>query len=345
MMNISDASFFKTIRDFLTVYLPKQRRVSNNTVQSYRVSLNLYVDFLTEKLNLPLQRLSYDNVNRETVTAFLDWLQNERGCSAATRNQRLMAIRSFAKYSAMIDAANLYIQSEVGKVPVQKSPSKIVEFLSDDSLKALLEQPNRSKRNGLRDSFFMILMYDTAARCQEMLDLKLRDFVLDFASPYVMLTGKGNKTRAVPLMDKTVQHLNHYLDKFHPAETRKNDDSLFYTIIHGRKNQMSPDTVAHFMKKYGKSAKPLCADFPDNIHPHQLRHTRAIGWYRGGIPLVLVSELLGHANVNTTQVYAYADTEMKRRAINKAMSQDESEQEAAVWQGDDDLIKKLYGLR
>lgn len=344
-MNFADASFFKTIRDFLTVYLPKQRRFSKNTVRAYRVSLNLYLDYLSEKMGLSLSELSFDHVNRATVAAFLDWLQAERSCTATTRNQRLMALRSFAKYASMMDSSNLFIQAEINKVPVQKSPSKIVEFLSDASLKALLAQPDRSKRTGLRNSFFMILMYDTAARCQEMLDLRINDFVLDSPSPYVYLTGKGNKTRTVPLMGKTVQHLNYYLDRFHPSESRKGNDYLFFTVIHGRRNQMSPDTVASFMKKYGEQAKSSCADFPGCVHPHQLRHTRAIDWYRGGVPLVLVSELLGHANVNTTQVYAYADTEMKRKAIQKAMPQDVTEQEPAIWKGDDDLIKKLYGLR
>lgn len=343
-MDFADASFFKTIRDFLTVYLPKQRRFSVNTVRAYRISLNLYLDYLSETARVPLSGLSFDHVNRESVAAFLDWLQAERGCAATTRNQRLMALRSFAKYAAMMDAANLFIQAEIDKVPVQKSPSKIVEFLSDASLKALLAQPDRNRRTGLRNSFFMILMYDTAARCQEMLDLKLKDFVLDCPNPYVYLTGKGSKTRTIPLMEKTVQHLNYYLDRFHPAEIRSGDSHLFYTVIHSRRNKMSPDTVASFMKKYGEQAKAVCADFPGSVHPHQLRHTRAIGWYRGGVPLILVAELLGHANVNTTQVYAYADTEMKRAAIQKAMPLDDSEQESAIWKGDDDLIKKLYGL-
>lgn len=343
-MNFADALFFKTIRDFLTVYLPKQRRFSKNTVKAYRISLNLYLDYLSEKMGLPLSELSFDHVNRESVTAFLDWLQTERKCSAATRNQRLMALRSFVNYAAMLNPANVFIQSEINKVSIQKSASKIVEFLSDTSLKALLAQPDRNKSIGLRNSFLMILMYDTAARCQEILDLRLKDFVLDCSNPYVYLTGKGNKTRTVPLMEKTVQHLNFYCERFHPAETRKGDDYLFYTVIHGQRNQMSPDTVASFMKKYGNQARASCAGFPDCIHPHQLRHTRAIGWYRGGVPLVLVSELLGHANINTTQVYAYADTEMKRNAIQKAMPQDGIDQEPALWKGDDNLIKKLYGL-
>jgi site-specific recombinase XerD len=118
-------------------------------------------------------------------------------------------------------------------------------------------------------------------------------------------------------MAKTVKHLNRYLDSFHPLSTRKNEDLLFYTVIHERRNQMSPDSVAAFMKKYGRQAQATCDEMPRNVHPHQLRHTRAIGLYRNGVPLILVSEILGHADINTTQVYygKKAIMESKTRGI------------------------------
>lgn len=345
-MKYQDVDFLKTVRDFLTVYLPKQRRFSQNTVRSYRMALNLFFDYLCEQQNISLHDLSFQLLNKDNVSGFVSWLQEKRNCSDTTCNQRLMAIRSFARYSALSDPANIYVQADIGKVPVKKCESKVVEFFSDAALKALLEQPDRSTRTGARNSCFMILMYDTAARCQEMLDLKLKDLVLDGKSPYVYLTGKGSKTRTVPLMEKTVSHLMIYLDQFHPD--RNKNDYLFYTVIHGTRCQMSPDTVAAFLKKYAASAREGCDDIPSSVHPHQFRHTRAIAWYRNGVPLILVSELLGHADVNTSQVYAYADTEMKRTAISKAMGTnadaEKNENDNTRWKGDDELLKKLFGL-
>jgi len=110
---------------------------------------------------------------------------------------------------------------------------------------------------------------------------------------------------------------------------------------------MSPDTVAAFLKKYADQARHSCADIPESVHPHQFRHTRAISWYRNGVPLILVSELLGHADINTSQIYAYADTEMKRKAISKALGDNSSnfqKDDVSRWKGDDELIKKLFAL-
>jgi site-specific recombinase XerD len=345
-MKFTDEAFYKTIRDFLTVYLPNQKCYSKNTVRAYRISLNLFLDYLKDTLNVPLHKLSFSHITTKNVSVFLDWLQSERKCGAATRNHRLMAIRSFTRYAAGTNPANIFLQAEMGNVPVQKSPDKMVEFLSEDALKTLLAQPNRNKPIGIRDCFLMTLMYDTAGRCQEILDLKWRDFELDIPNPYVRLTGKPNgKVRTVPLMDKTVQFIYLYAKHYHDVENIKSDSYVFYTIIHGKRNQMSPDNVASFMKKYGKLAKANHSDMPERVHPHQLRHTRAIHLYRNGFPLALLAEYLGHARVETTRVYAYADTEMKRAAIRKADPENLAVQEPAIWEGDDDMIKKLYGLK
>ena len=139
-----------------------------------------------------------------------------------------------------------------------------------------------------------------------------------FRNPIVYLHGKGRKTRTVPLMPKTVQYCKQYLRKFHPSENEQSEASLFYTTIHGVQQKMSPDTVAVFFKKYGKKARMACAEVPEHLHPHMIRHTRAMHLYQSGMPMVLLSQYLGHAQVETTMIYAYADTEMKRAAIRKA---------------------------
>jgi len=344
-MKFADETFFKNIRDFLTVYLPKQKCYSENTVRSYKISLNLFIEYLTNTLELPLHKLSFEHMRIESIANFLDWLQTERSCSASTRNQRLMAIRSFLKYATGKNPAIVSLRAEIGNIPIQKSPEKIVEFLSEPALKALLAQPDHNRDIGIRDSFFMTLMYDTAARCQEMLNLEWKDFELDTPSPYVRLLGKGNKVRTVPLMDKTVQFLHFYAERFHTGSSLKDERPVFYTIIHSKQNRMSPDTVARFMQKHGEAARLKCLDMPERIHPHQLRHTRAIHLYRSGFPLALLAEYLGHVHVETTRVYAYADTEMKRAAIRKADPDNLAVQEIPIWKGDDEMIKKLYGLK
>lgn len=344
-MKIRDEAFFKTLRDYLTVYLPRQRCYSPNTISSYRFALNLFADFMVSEKHISLHQLSFEHLRADIVSDYLDWLQTARGCSSSTRNQRLMALKSFAKYAGLMDITQVSVHMELGKIPIQKSDAGIVEYLPEDALKALLAQPGSNRRTDIRNRFLMIFMYDTAARCQEVLDLRLRDFELNTKSPYVYLHGKGNKTRTVPLMPKTVQHYQAYLANFHPEAERQSDSFVFYTTIHAKRNQMSPDNVEHFMKIYGERAKQICSNVPERVHPHQLRHTRAIHLYRGGMPLALLSEFLGHANISTTQIYAYADTEMKRLAIQKACPQNsESSVDIPIWDNDDDMIRRLYGL-
>jgi site-specific recombinase XerD len=282
-------------------------------------------------------------MNYDNICGYLSWLENTRHCSIQTVNQRLMAIRSFAKYVSIVDPAKIYLQVQLSNIPHKKEPLKVVEHLSDSILKCLFKQPDTSKFNGRRDQFFMLLMYDTAARCQELLDLKIGDIHLVKDAPFVILTGKGIKTRHVPISTKIAEHFSEYLNFFHPAPIRCDNDYVFYTVIHGINHRMSPDTVAAFLKVYAKRCKAICPETPDRVHPHLLRHSRAMSLYRNGMPLVLLSEFLGHVDVNTTRIYAWSDTEMKRAAIEKISTETENSI-IPIWQNDEDMIKRLYGL-
>ena len=191
----------------------------------------------------------------------------------------------------------------------------------------------------------MILMYDTGGRIQEILDLKLSDLHLKDDHPYVVLTGKGRKTRLVPLMGKTIVNLENYIQHFH-ADSDGNE-YLFYTVHSGIRTQMSADTVQKFIDKYCAMARKTNVDVPEHIYCHMFRHSRAMHLYRNGMPLPLVSEWLGHAQVNTTrEFYANADISMKQMAINKATSELNPilTSENRYDYSDNELLKKLYGL-
>jgi integrase len=280
------------------------------------------------------------------MLGYLDWLGAERGCGPTTVNQRLMVLRSFFKYAGETDCAYTAFGMDVATVPTRRTQGRTVDFLSEQALKALLAQPDPRNRTGHRNQFFMILMYDTAARCGELLSLRLRDFRLDNTRPVVYLHGKGDKTRIVPLLPETVNHTRRYIKAFHGMVLHDKGEPVFFTKNHGTRTQMSADTVALFMKKYGIAARELCNEVPEHIHPHMLRHTRAMHLYRQGMPIHLLSEFLGHASYETTKVYAYADTEMKRLAISKAdILRDGMPTPEPLWTGDEDLILKLSGLQ
>ncbi|MHB8280250.1 MAG: tyrosine-type recombinase/integrase [Candidatus Humimicrobiaceae bacterium] len=342
----NDNSFFKHLKGFLTVYLPKQKCCSKNTIKSYRETLNLLRIFIQTEKNIPFVKITFDILGYDLICQFLDWLKDKRKCSAATRNQRLAVINSFLSYAAMQDPALMSFCVKVKKIPLQKTGPQRVEYMGQTALKTVIEQPNVTKKNGFRDRFFMILLYDTGARVQEILDLKLKDFQLGSSTPFVYLTGKGSKTRAVPLMGKTIKHLNGYLARFHSDGTGDNEQYLFYTTINSCKKRMSEENVSSFMKRYGESARRACPDVPTRVYPHLFRHSRSMHLYQMGIPLSYIKDFLGHSNINTTSIYASADITMMKNALENVSKKDATGKiEIPVWQGDEDMILTLCGLK
>lgn len=280
------------------------------------------------------------------MEGYLDWLEETRKCSIPTRNHRLSSIRSFYKYAGSRDLSVTAYTLELEKIPIKKTQkAQKVKFFEEDALKAILAQPDTGTRKGIRDLFFMILMYDTAGRNQEILSLKVSDIQVSAKDSHVVLTGKGNKIRIVPLMKKTIDHYNNYIRLFHDGKVT--DEFLFYVIQKGKRQEMSADNVEKFMKQYGKTARDQCNEVPEGLHPHMFRHSRSMHLYRGGMPLALLSEWLGHAQLETTKIYANADTQMKREAIEKAtnsLNPLTQKQKVSSWQNDEELIKRLYGL-
>jgi len=176
---------------------------------------------------------------------------------------------------------SLYI--DISTIPKKKEVGEQheIEFFSEASLKILLEQPDCEKKNGVRDLMFMILLYDTGARVQEILDIRLKDLHIDEHTPYVTVTGKGSKTRIVPLMMKTCEHLEKYIRRFHSEANLEN--YLFYTERKGKREQMSVDNVEKFITKYATKAHAIFPESPEHIYPHMWRHSRAMHLYRNGM--------------------------------------------------------------
>jgi len=343
---IKDSSFFKHVKGFLTVYLPRHKCCSKNTLKSYRETINLLRIFIQEEKNIPFVKITFDIFSYDLICRFLDWLKDKRNCSAATRNQRLATLNSFLSYAAIQDPALMSLCIKAKKIPHQKTGQRHVKYMGKTAIKAVLGQPDVAKKNGFRDRFFMILLYDTGARVQEMLDLRLKDFQLGSSTPFVYLTGKGGRTRAVPLMDKTIKHLNKYLVRFHPDGTRDNEQYLFYTTINSCKKRMSEENVSSFMKRYGESARKICPDVPPRVHPHLFRHSRSMNLYQMGIPLSYIKDFLGHSNINTTSIYASEDITMMKSALEGVSKKDATGKiEVPVWQGDEDMILSLCGLK
>lgn len=331
---------WRYLRSYLTVYLPRIRGLSPNTVNSYRQSISLYCLFLKEERNVGFSESSFDHVTRESVSGFIESLRS-RGCGASTCNLRLSSLKSFLKYCADEDLALHAVYQEAKKVPLMKAVRAPVGHMTEAATKALLAEADPRTGKGMRNRMIMILLYDAAVRVQELVDLKVSDLQLQAKNPFVLVTGKGGKTRSVPLMEKTVAHLKMYLRRFHSLSDGPTREPLFYSIRSDGPHKLSTDAIAAMLKNYAESARRSCPEIPERVHPHLFRHTRATDLHRAGMALPYVGEFLGHANVNTTDIYASPDIEMLRDAVKKA--DPDVADEVPRWK-DQESLKRLCGL-
>jgi len=200
---------------FLTDHLAGERDLSPQTIASYRDAIKLLLSWFRDVQATPPEKLRLSDLDRPRVLAFLGWLETERGNSAATRNQRLAVIKSFARYAAIERPEFLDQATQILAVKQKKTPATDMGYLTGDEVKALLTEPDPGTRRGLRDTVLLSTLYDTAARVQEICDLNTAD--VRTARPMVItLHGKGSKTRRVPVMDPTARLLQEYLDRRAP---------------------------------------------------------------------------------------------------------------------------------
>ena len=339
-------TFIRYLCEFFNVYLPKQRNNSRHTIIAMKQTWNMLLLHICATTGKKAEFITFADLNRSVVTAFLDEMEKQKGWVPDTRNHRLSIIRSFFRYVAGMEPAHVIYLEALKAIPRKKSmdKSKTVEFLSEEAMAAVLHQPNASIKMGIRDLFFMSLMYDSAARDCEMLAMRFCDF--DANGKIVLLHGKGNKLRRVPVEENTVQQFRIFSKLYHPSSD--GSTPMFYTTRYGVKAAMSDDNVAKFITKYADSARIDCPAVPGNVHPHMLRRSRAVHWYRNGMPLSYIAEILGHENMETTWIYAWADTEMKRKAIEKAKSLNSETVTSSIeivgkWQSNEEVIKRLLG--
>jgi len=305
------------------------------------------LEFVKHEKNVELSQITFEMIDAKMLTKFLNHLEQQGNC-VTTRNLRLNSIKSFYSYAAAMNAEVVVHSAAIAKVPCAKTPKvRQVDYLSETAVKTLLEQPNPLVPKGLRDFFFLLLMYDTGARIQEVLGLRINDITRG-KMVSASLHGKGDKIRTVPLMESTALHLENYLRHFHPNQSKYSDAHLFYTVQHNHISPLSDSAARKLVRQYGDKAKSICIEIPDIVHPHLLRHSRAMHLYQHGMDLTLIQQWLGHSHLETTYIYAYADTEQKCKAMEVSISKDGPlsvrRNPARFTLNDDETIKKLYGL-
>ena len=174
--NAEKDALFPLLHDYLLVYLPNQRGVSHHTVLAYRKSLEDLLDYVQDKNRIPLYEVAFAMLTKDVIFSFLDHLEKDCGFSSATRNNRFAAIRAFMEYAANRDIALVSLLVDLKRASFRKAEKiKAMDYMSMEAVAAIIEQPDARTPKGRRDRFFIILMYDTAARVQELVNLRLCD--------------------------------------------------------------------------------------------------------------------------------------------------------------------------
>ena len=333
----------KYLSDFFAKYLPGERNVSHNTILAYKDTFVQLITFMKEQKGIAAQRLTLEKINRDTIMDFLDWLQQARHCSNATRNYRLAAIRSFFNYLQYENPERLFEWQKIISIKVKQHQKKSINYLTTDGIKLLLEQPDISTRNGRRNLALLALMYDSGARVQEMIDLTPSSVRLD--SPNIIkLVGKGRKARLVPLQEEQIVFLKKYMQELHLLEPHANLYPLFSNTRNGKLTRAG---ITYILKTYADQARKINPGvIPDNISCHSLRHSKAMHLLQAGVNLVYIRDLLGHVSIQTTDIYARADSKQKREAFEKVYVEMKPENsKGKSWEKDDTLLEWLKNLK
>lgn len=337
-MKPTDFSYHLT--EYLAKYLPGRIGCSSNTIRSYRDSFSLLLRFCAKVKKMPAERITVDALEKELITEFLAWLESDRGCSVSTRNQRLAAIHAFFKYLQTESPEHIYLCQQILAIPLKRTHSKSIDYLTLDGIKYILAAPDPGSKSGRRDLVLMSLLYDTGSRVQEIADLKVCDVRLE--NPVtVKITGKGNKSRIVPLMTPTAKLLDQYMTENDLKSIAHGQYPLFQNRSH---DKLTRAGIAYILKKYVNEARSFHPELiPQTVSPHCFRHSKAMHLLQAGVNLVYIRDLLGHVSIKTTEVYARADSQMKRQALENAYPSC-TPSEMPIWQQDRDLLRWLKDL-
>ena len=302
--------FPQLLHSFFHEWLIQQRNVSHHTVLSYRDTWRLFLRFVAAQKKKSVAKLGRNDLTAVEVLEFLNDIEQVRKSSIGTRNCRLSALHSFFRFIADREPLAAAQCAAVLSIPNKKAPTREIRDLDEEEISAILSQPNRSKIEGQRDHALLAVLYNTGARIQEALDLTPQ--AVRWQSPFnVRLFGKGRKERICPLWRETVELLKALLKR----NPRGKDEPIF-TNRYGHPLQASG--VRFKLKQYAAGAAAKAPSLlSKRVCPHRFRHATAVSLVAAGVDVTVIRSWLGHESLDTTNIYARADVEAKRKALEK----------------------------
>lgn len=294
---------------FLQEHLAIQRGASEHTCDTYAYGFQLLFEFASDRLGVSPSALYLEQINAQLVSDFLKYLETSRGNSPATRNVRLAAIKSFFRFLEYRLPAALDQIRRVLAIPFKKTDARLVPYLSREEMQAILDAPDPSTRDGIRDRALLHVAFAAGLRVSELISLRMDDLTLS-PTPSILIRGKGRKERALPLWKETAAALRAWL-------TVRGELQVPEIFVNARGQEMSRWGFAYVLDKYVRLVRQRCPSLaPKRVSPHVLRHTCAMVALQATQDIRKVSLWLGHSSIQSTEIYTRTDPSEKLEAIN-----------------------------
>ena len=297
---------------FFTDHLVAQRRLSLQTVASYRDTFRLLLQFVHRETGIEPAVLAVPRLDAEIILRFLDALEKDRGNAVASRNLRLTAIRSFYRMVALRDPASVGVATRVLAIPLKRTNTRVREYLTREEIEAILASIDRTHWCGRRDYALLLTMYNSGARVSEISGLR-QSHVTFGGKSYIQLHGKGRKDRSIPLWPRTARILK---DLF--RELGQPEQAMAFPSIRG--GPLTRFAIHLLLRKVVDRASASCRTLrKKHVSPHIVRHGTAMALLQSGVDIAVIALWLGHESIETTNAYLHANLAMKERALAKVL--------------------------
>jgi site-specific recombinase XerD len=321
------------LRRFLCEYIVTERNLARNTCKSYRDTFSLLLPFVSRKSRKPVDRLAVDDLTSRHVLQFLAHLEDDRGCSARTRNQRLAAIRAFARFIGSRDPSHVEWCGHIRAIASKKSMPPPVGWLTRAEMEAMLTVPDRKTKRGRSEYALLLFLYNTGARVSETTQMKVRDLQIGHGNgshDLATLHGKGGKTRQCPLWPETERVLAEEIIG------RAADDAVFVSRLGTSFTRFG---VYRLIERCAARVPELAGR---TITPHVIRHTTACHLVLAGVDINTIRAWLGHVSISTTNIYAEIDLTLKANAV--ALCEVPQPRPGRSWKENKDIMAFLKSL-
>jgi site-specific recombinase XerD len=325
------------VRRFLIEELVADRNLSPNTQKSYRDTIRLLFNFVAERYSIDPTRATVEQIDANVVRAFLANLENERGNSTATRNQRLAALHSLYRFIGRLVPDLVDQASQIQAIPLRRTVVPTIPYLEKHEIDALLAVPDR-RPQGRRDYAILLFLYNTGARASEASRLAIADLDLHI-SPSVRFFGKGRKIRICPLWKWTADILRELLGSriYGPGQS-----PVFLNVRGGPITRYGVHALV--ARTAAKASETVPSLRKKRVSPHTIRHTTAVHLLRAGVDINTIRAWLGHVSLETTNRYAEVDLEMKAKALETCSVAEKSSDRSRSWHEDGELMSFLTSL-